>query len=237
MINTKMKFWYPFFLFAVIWVSSSDSLFGQRKIKVENSNDYIELSGNLERKFKRDAARLALRLKEENGHGLKYEDIIIPLDTIENLYNVLTQLYVNSELVRKITKNNIHTNSDPSTRYFMLIFDREIDWAKYLREGIAEIDNMDIDSLLLKYDLIIDDHLQWNDSLDVIKIRSGMHLNMAALSNEFYNFEGVVEIDLGIPDIEGNDIQVEQVNGMWEVTYILAYDYSTDMGKKTYVEI
>ena len=58
---------------------------------------------------------------------------------------------------------------------------------------------------------------------------------MAALANEFYNVEGVAEIDLGIPKVGGNDILVQRVGGGWELSYVLKFGSYISGGGKQHV--
>ncbi|MFT5385158.1 MAG: hypothetical protein ACI8VT_003133, partial [Saprospiraceae bacterium] len=174
------------------------------------------------RKFKRDAARLALRM-ESKKEDLRYLNIVIPRDNIENIYDMLTNIYVGNEVAKSIAECNVHTFPNPSIDHLVIIFDRDIEWAAPLREGISETDNNDINDLMDDYDLIIEKHIQWNDTKDALTIRSKEPLNMAALANEFYNIEGVSSIDLGIPEIGGNDINIERISNGWEVQYVLRF--------------
>lgn len=185
----------------------------------------------LTRKFKRDAARLALRM-ESQKEDLRYLNIDIPRDNIESIYNVLTTIYVENEIAKSIADCNVHTFPNPSIDHLVIIFDREVDWAAPLREGISETDNEEINTLLDDYDLVIEKHIQWNDTKDALTIRSKMPLNMAALANEFYNIEGVSSIDLGVPEIGGNDINITRIEKGWEVQYVLRFgSYISGKGK------
>ena len=75
--------------------------------------------------------------------------------------------------------------------------------------------------------------MQWSESEDAITIRSKEPLNMAALANEFYNIDGVASIDLGVPEIEGNDIKLSRQNDGWQVEYVLKFgSYIKGKGKK-----
>lgn len=183
------------------------------------------------RKFRRDAARLALRI-ESKKEDLRYQNIVIPRDNIEGIYTILTDIYQNDETAKSIANCNVHTFPNPSIDHLVLIFDRDIEWAQPLRDGISETDSDDINELLDDYDLVIEKHVQWNDNQDAITIRSKEPLNMAALANEFYNIEGVSTIDLGIPKIGGNDINMKRVNNGWEVEYVLRFgSYISGKGK------
>lgn len=185
----------------------------------------------LSRKFLRDAARLSLRM-ESKKEDLRYQNIVIPKDNIQSIYQVLTNIYINDETARSITKCNVHTFPNPSIDHLIIIFDRDVDWAEPLRDGISETNSDQINELLDDYDLIIEKHVQWNDTEDALTIRSKEPLNMAALSNEFYNIEGVSTIDLGIPEIGGNDINIKRISRGWEVEYVLRFgSYINGKGK------
>jgi len=203
----------------------------ERKVETNKKRDKAAIPKKLTRKFKRDAARLALRM-ESKQEDLRYLNIVIPKDNIENIYGVLTNIYLGNEMAKSIADCNVHTFPNPSIDHLVIIFDRDVDWAEPLREGISETNNDDINNLLDDYDLIIEKHIQWNDTKDAITIRSKEPLNMAALANEFYNIEGVNSIDLGVPEIGGNDINVERINNGWEVQYVLRFgSYISGKGK------
>lgn len=201
------------------------------KVVDEKLKTNTEVPKKLTRKFKRDAARLALRM-ESKREDLRYLNIVIPRDNIESFYEVLTNIYVQNDVAKSIAKCNVHTFPNPSIDHLVIIFDRDVDWAAPLRDGISETDSDEINEMLDDYDLIIDKHIQWNDTKDAITIRSKAPLNMAALANEFYNIEGVSEIDLGIPEIGGNDINIERFSNGWEVQYVLRFgSYISGKGK------
>jgi len=198
---------------------------------VKSKKSDIEVPMRLTRKFKRDAARLALRL-EASKEDLRYQNIVIPKSNVENIYEILTNIYRQNETAQSISKCNVHTFPNPSIDHLVIIFDREIEWAEPLLEGISETDSDEFNALLEDYDLIIDKHVQWDDENDAITLRSREPLNMSALANEFYNIEGVKSIDLGIPKIGGNDINIQRINEGWEVQYILRFgSYISGKGK------
>ena len=190
-----------------------------------------EISKKLERKFKRDAARLALRM-ESDKEELRYQNITISPSNVENIYQALVTVYKKDETSQSIAKCNVHTFPNPSIDHFNVIFDKTVDWAIPLQQGVSETDSDEINELLDEYNLVISKHVQWNNTQDAITIRSKTPLNMAALANEFYNIEGVVEIDLGVPTIAGNDIQIERINRGWELEYILRFGSYIDEGKE-----
>lgn len=201
------------------------------KNEIRNKTTNVELSKKLERKFKRDAARLALRI-EAGKEELRYQNIVISPNNMQSIYQALVAVYQNDETAQSIAKCNVHTFPNPSIDHFNMIFDKNVDWATPLQQGIRETDSEEINDLLDEYNLVISKHVQWNSTQDAITVRSKKPLNMAALSNEFFNIEGVAEIDLGVPNIAGNDIKIERKEKGWEIEYILQFGSYVDEGKK-----
>ncbi|MCR9286843.1 MAG: hypothetical protein NXI23_05550 [Bacteroidetes bacterium] len=230
----KNYFFICWILFGVIVMIPNDEVLAQSKV-ILASNKIIsttDIPKSLERKFRRDAARLALRVNSEQ-EDLRYQNIIIPRPVMDDFYRILSNIYLKDETAKSIAKCNVHTFPNPSIDHFVVIFDKNVAWAEPLRQGISETSSEDINDLLDDFDLIIEKHVNWNDAQDAITIRSKEPLNMAALANEFYNIDGVAEIDLGIPKVGGNDIVVQRVGGGWEINYVLKFgSYISGNGKK-----
>lgn len=193
-----------------------------------------DIPKSLERKFRRDAARLALRFEAEK-EDLRYLGISIPQTNVDIVFAILSTIYQSDETAKSIAKCNVHTFPNPSIDQFVIIYEREVEWAEPLLDGINETDSEEFNDLLDEYELIIDKHVSWNDTQDAITIRSKEPLNIAALSNEFYNIEGVEEIDLGLPKVAGNDIVFSRIADGWEIQYLLKFgSLSGNGGKKHY---
>lgn len=189
----------------------------------------------LVRKYKRDAARLALRL-EAGPEDLRFSNIDIPYEKIESIFEMLKNIYLSGETGKSIARCNVHTFPNPSIDQIKIIYSKDAEWANLLNEGIAETTSEEFNDLLDEYDLVIENQKQWTDTEDVMVIRAAEPINMAALANEFYNIEGITEIDLGIPEVKGNDIEIEQTASGWNVKYILTIGSSLlDTTRKQHV--
>lgn len=181
-----------------------------------------ELPSLLVRQYMRDASRMALRLEAEK-EDLRYGSITIPKDKTNAIYNVLANIWVKNETAKSVARCNVHTFPNPSIDNFIVIYKRSVDWAAPLRQGTNETTSAEINRLMTAYGLSIDKHVQWNETLDAITIRSKELLNMTALSQEFSNISGVVEVDMNIPKVAGNDIKVTRISGGWEAEYIMRF--------------
>ena len=233
MKKNQFKNWKGLFTLALAFLLIAGELTAQTLAVANKTGEPKTLTRKLERKFKRDAARLALRMEmTEQNEELRYQDIVIAPGKVESIYQALTTVYQEDETAQSIAKCNVHTFPNPSIDHFMVIFENDVDWAMPLQQGISETDSDEINDMLDEYNLVISKHVQWNSTQDAITVRSKTPLNMAALSNEFYNIEGVVEIDLGVPKVAGNDIKIERVEGGWELEYILQFGSYVDEGKK-----
>ncbi|NJN34541.1 MAG: hypothetical protein HC817_10080, partial [Saprospiraceae bacterium] len=68
---------------------------------------------SIDRQFKRDAARIALRLEAEKEDA-RYLPVAINRDNTNGIYKTLTQIYLQDETGKSIARCNIHTFPNPS---------------------------------------------------------------------------------------------------------------------------
>lgn len=190
------------------------------------------ISRNLDRKLRRDAARLALRLNY--GEDLRYQSIRIPSSEMESLYRALVAMHNADENIRSIFRCNVHTRPNPSIDHMLVIFDRNSDWAAPLRAGRHETTSITLNDLLYEHDLIIEKHMQWTGTEDAISIRSKNPLNMAALANDFHEIEGVKEVDLGLSKEMGSDITATRIRTGWRFVFTLSFGSLQEKGEKTH---
>ena len=194
-------------------------------VKTNAAGSKSAVPSSIDRQFKRDAARMALRLDVEKEDA-RYLPVAIGRDNINGLYKALCNIYVNDETGKSIAKCNIHTFPNPSIDHIVIIYKRSADWAAPLRQGISETTSKDFNKLLDQYELAIEKHVQWNETQDAITLRSKEPLNMAALAGQFDNIPGVVQIDLGLPKFGGNDIKAKRVTGGWEIEFLYSFGAS-----------
>ena len=206
----------------------------QMASKVNSSGSKLAVPASIDRQFKRDAARMALRLDSEKEDS-RYLPVAISRDNINSLYKALSNIYINDETGKSIARCNIHTFPNPSIDHIVIIFKRNVDWAAPLKQGISETTNKEFNRLLDQYDLAIEKHVQWNETQDAITLRSKEPLNMAALAGQFDNIPGVEQIDLGLPKFGGNDIKAKRVTGGWEIDFIYSFGATTGGGGKQHI--
>jgi hypothetical protein len=200
-------------------------------VRTNTSAGKSAVPASIDRQFKRDAARMALRMEVEKEDA-RYLPVAISRDNITSLYKALSNIYINDETGKSIARCNIHTFPNPSIDHIVIIFKKNVDWAAPLRQGITETTNKELNRLLDQYDLAIEKHVQWNDAQDAITLRSKEPLNMAALAGQFDNIPGVVQIDLGLPKFAGNDIKAKRITGGWEIEFIYSFGGNAGSGGK-----
>jgi hypothetical protein len=181
-----------------------------------------EVPSEVARKFKRDAARLALRLQmdEEN---LRYLPIQINNDKPEKIYKALCNIYTQTEQGKRLVKCDVHTFPDPSIDHMVIIYEKWADWAAPLQKGLMQTNSTQFNDLVRKHHLVLDRHMQWTEQYNAITLRAKEPLNMSALANEFSQIPGVQEIDLGVPKSKGNDITLRRSRDGWDFDFVLRF--------------
>lgn len=228
------KYFFIIYTLLLIAVASVKAFAQPMASKTSSGNSKSALPASIDRQFKRDAARMALRLDLEKEDA-RYLPVAISRDNINGLYRALSNIYLNDETGKSIARCNIRTFPNPSIDHIVVIFKRNVDWAAPLRQGITETSNKDMNRLLDQYDLVIEKYVQWNETQDAITLRSKEPLNMAALADQFSNINGVVQIDLGVPKFGGNDIKAKRITGGWEIDFIYAFGATAGGGGKQHI--
>ncbi len=184
--------------------------------------EYVSLQStpkHVERKLKRDAARLAIRM-DAQGEDPAFLQVQVPQKKAAQIYQLLLDIY-NSELSEadEVFNCNLRVATDIPIDKFWIIYNKETEWASDLADGIFEVDG-DLDDLLEEYDLFITDKKSWDEENDMITIESAKLYNMAALAQKFEAIEGVFKIHTHDPDISPDfDIEISNNNDEWNISF------------------
>ena len=200
----------------------------QRDIYPDPDN---ELTLSVERKLKRDAARLALRTMKQNFDLIEVQ-VQIPSHLVESFFKILSDLYKGYPTARSLEKCNVHTFPDPPIDHLILVFDYAADWAIPLKEGMKNTENEVFEKLISSHALEIENHFKWDNGHGAISIRADKPLNALALAEEFMKINGITEIDLSVPRTKGNDILAKKIAAGWEITYLMQFDVHSSTGAK-----
>lgn len=192
-----------------------------------NSDDVnqAKLSKYKQKKYRKDATRLALRLVSKNN-DFKSINANAPEQMVESIYSSLVAVHQSEHtMAKKVTqKHKLHTFPIPSVDRFFVVYKREAVWAKPLRLGDTTTDSEEINSLLEKYGLVIDKHVDWDEDHNSFNVRANKSLNLAPVAGDFSKIDGIVLVDLLMPSGDGNDIEIQKIDNGWEFNYMIKFD-------------
>ena len=184
-----------------------------------------ELTVYQQSKYRRDATRLALRLrsKDQSYHEMGPE---APSDMVESIYSALVAVHQSELKAAKLITNThkLHTFPNPSVDRFFVVYKKEAAWATPLRLGDNSTNSEKINKLLSEYGLVIDKHVEWDDEHNSFNVRATSSLNMAPIAQQFSSFQDIVLVDLLLPNGDGNDITIKKISSGWELSYVIKFD-------------
>ena len=193
--------------------------------KVTFNENADRLSNYKQKKYKKDATRLALRMISKDGN---YSAIApqLPEDMVESIYNALVAVHL-SDLAKakEVTKaHKLHTFPVPNVDRFFVMYRRDAPWATPLRLGDNETDNEQINSLCQQFGLVIENNVEWDEDHNSFHIRAKQSLNIAPIAQEFLTIQGIAKVDLLTPNGDGNDIEIKKIADGWELNYQVKFD-------------
>ena len=176
-------------------------------------------------KYRKDATRLALRLISKNKEYQNLE-AKVPDQLVTSIYNALIAVHSSTiEKAIEVTQlHKLHTFPVPSVDNFLVVYRRDADWAKPLRLGDLSTTNPTINTLCEQYSLKISSNVEWDDEHNSISVRADESLNIAPIANDFKSVEGISEVDMLVPNGDGNDIEIFEKDNKWEIHYIIKFD-------------
>ncbi len=176
-------------------------------------------------RYQRDATRLALRLLSSQKDYQSIE-VEVPYELVNSIYDALLAID-NSDLKesRLVTDlHKLHTFPVPSVDNFLVIYERNSDWATPLRLGDCSTTNPEINKLCAMYSLEINNNIEWDDEHNSFNVRAARGLNLMPIASSFTQIEGISKVDMLTPNGDGNDIEVKKDGDDWIVSYIIKFD-------------
>ena len=194
---------------------------------------YGNLTTSQKVRYKKDATRLALRMIADNDEYQSHEPIV-PDNMVNSIYSALVAVHRSeleeAQLVTRIHK--LHTFPVPAVDKFLVVYERNIPWARSLRLGDNRTESDEINKFCDQYGLLIDSSLEWDEEHNSMNIRALEALNVASVAEKFLEFEGVTKVDIMIPNGDGNDIEITKTNKGWEINYMIKFDACFTQCKK-----
>ena len=192
---------------------------------VKEAKSASSLSKYKEKKYKKDASRLALRLLNVEGN---YKSVRpnLPEDLVQSIYNALVAIHTSKSVYAEAvtSAHKLHTFPSPNVDRFFVIYRRDAAWAMPLRLGGNETTNEQINSLCKEFGLVIESNVEWDEEHNSFYIRAKNALNIAPIADLFLNIQGIEKVDLLEPSGDGNDIVINQLADGWQLSYLVKFD-------------
>ena len=182
------------------------------------------LVDELRRQYKEDAARLVLRVIRENNWPA-IDEVELPGGLVNSLYYALLHLR-NSKLPARdsvIEMYNIRTFKAPYMDEVILAVDSTVEWLRPWREGKRFTGNLEVDHLMILYDLRVTRYYALKFGGHLVELKSSRLLNTYALADEFDKVDDVIAADANGGIGDGNDIEAKVKDGSWELEYSLGW--------------
>ncbi len=175
--------------------------------------------------YKKDAARLALRIVEEDK-SLDNAAVNVPKELVQGIFEALIAIHQsNLEMAEMVTDlHRIHTFPVPAVDAFLVIYEKDATWAKPLESGEKKTSHPVINQLSQKFNLNITKANNWDEEHRSLTFKSLEALNMTALAKTISTVEGVKMVKLPAPNGYGNDISAKKLNNGWEISYMINWD-------------
>ena len=186
-------------------------------------------------KYRKDAIRLALRLKSTGDyHQLQ---ATVPEKEYQSIYNALIAIHQSDlpEAVEVTRNHKLHTFPAPSIDRFFVVYKKTAPWATALRLGDNTTSSDEINALLEDYGLVIDRNVEWDEEHASFHVRAKEAFNIATVAHQFSKIENVTQVDLLLPNGDGNDIEIETKDNGWNIHYKVKFDSCITGCKKQHI--
>ena len=188
------------------------------------SSDTSKVPASLKVQYKADAARLALRVLNDDGNN---QEVEIPNYLLNTIYNAFIHLYNDSGNPARdsvVVIYKICAFPTPETHSLIVAVDSSKEWVQHWKRGERFTGNEKIDSLLNMYDLYLKEYYAWHySSSHFVVLNSTKPLNISSLAKLFVGINGVVFAEPNGSCCDGNDIKAEPKSTYWQFEYSIGY--------------
>lgn len=198
-------------------------------------NDEFMPSG-LKRLYRRDAARIALRLVNKEQR-LSSQTVEIPKELTKSIYNALVAVRVSdySVIDTIAAKYNIRTFGKPAVNTLTLVFEHDAAWAKPIKQYRSDTTaSKSLNFLFKKYNLQITKLVNIDEERAGLVLQAREPINVSALARRFFVEEGIASVEEMLPYGDGNDIDMELTPEGWLITYSVKFGECLLECKKIY---
>ena len=183
--------------------------------------------------YKRDAARLALRLINKEQR-ISRQTVRVPDELVQAIYNALVAVRISDYgAVDTIAgRYNVRSFPVPNVESIILVFEHDAPWVEPLKQRKDTTGSYSINNLIREYNLVMTRMVYLDEERAGLVLQSREPLNMPALMMKFFTSEGVGSIEEILPFGDGNDINIERTRDGWEVVYSVKFGNCTNQCQK-----
>lgn len=197
--------------------------------------DDSRLPAYLKQIYKRDAARMSIRLLNKELRVSK-QTIQVPEELVQAIYNAMVAVRMsNYKAVDSISQQYyIRTFPIPNVEQIVLLTDYDAPWLAPLKQRQDSTGSTSINTIIREHDLFISKLVGVDEERVALVLQSRQPINIPALMMRFFTEKGIGAIEEVLPYGDGNDISIQRTDHGWDLTYSLKFGDCSSLCQKHY---
>ncbi|CAA6830154.1 MAG: Unknown protein [uncultured Aureispira sp.] len=186
--------------------------------------DDSSLPSYLKKIYKRDAARMSIRLLN-NELRVSKQTIQIPEELVQAIYNAMVAVRTSNYGSVDTVANQyyVRTFPVPNVEKIVLVAEHDAPWLAPLKQRKDTTGNSQINSIIREHNLIISKLVHLDEERVALVLQSRQPINVPALMMRFFISQGIGSIEEVLPYGDGNDIHIQRTKTGWDLVYSLKF--------------
>ena len=186
--------------------------------------DDSRLPNYLKKIYKRDAARMSLRLLN-NELRVSKQTIQIPEELVQAIYNAMVAVRTSdySSIDTITNQYYVRTFPVPNVEKIVLVAEHDASWLKPLKQRQDTTGDLQINNIIRENNLIISKLVHLDEERVALILQSRQPINIPALMMRFFTAQGIGSIEEVLPYGDGNDISIQRTQTGWDLVYSLKF--------------
>lgn len=178
----------------------------------------------LKKIYKRDAARMSLRLLNEELR-VSRQTVQIPEELVQAIYNAMVAVRTSdySSVDTMANRYYVRTFPIPNVEKIILVAEHDAPWLEPLKRRQDTTANIKINAIIQEHNLTISRLVHLDEERVALVLQSRQPINIPALTMHFFTAEGVGSIEEVLPYGDGNDINIKRTKTGWDIVYSLKF--------------
>jgi hypothetical protein len=174
--------------------------------------------------YKRDAARMSIRLLNEELR-LSKQTIQIPEELVQAIYNAMVAVRTSNYGSVDTMSNQyyVRTFPVPNVEKIVLVAEHDAPWLEPLKHREDTTGDVQINNIIREHNLFISKLVHLDEERVALVLQSRQPINVPALMMHFFMSEGIGSIEEVLPYGDGNDISIQRTKIGWELVYSLKF--------------